>query len=533
MNKYIIPNDEQQRIIDDDNNIVVTAKPGSGKTFTIVQKIKKISRDLYDYQGVIAISFTRKASEELQSRCKKENIEKKGSFYGTIDNFYIYQIISPFAKHITRSNIKLEIISDKEIFNKYKGLEKIKEGITESVKEVLIKSLKDGYIFLDICGETADFILNNVIECKNYIKARYTHIFIDEYQDCGEIQNKIFIELINIGLVGVAVGDLDQAIYAFTNRYSKYLSELIINPNFNNYEITQNHRCHKSISNYSLKLLGINTKKEDDIRVFKVRINGSEKDIMHYIDNNINEIKKKYKVENNNEIAILCRSNNSVIQAHNYLNTKHKAFHENKLDRYNSYWARLYSELLKAYFNKDMYPINFVEKYFDEELNKKNFKKANMLVSKLFHINSTNLINNLNLFIDIAKLIYPNYENEEVNKVLIEILEHEEILFNYKPATEDEICIMTLHKSKGLEFKVVFHLDLYRWILPSEGDSVTSESLIQDLNLHYVGITRAKEACYLMQGTRRFRNRQNDYIDAIESEFLNKEGLSNLRININ
>ena len=33
------PTEEQQAILDCDGNIVVTAKPGSGKTYTVVEKI--------------------------------------------------------------------------------------------------------------------------------------------------------------------------------------------------------------------------------------------------------------------------------------------------------------------------------------------------------------------------------------------------------------------------------------------------------------------------------------------------------------
>ena len=148
MNKKVVTTDEQQLIIDEPGNIVITARPGSGKTFTIVEKIKLISNELLDYQGVIAISFTRKASEELQIRCKIMNIAKKCSFFGTIDKFYISQIICPFAKHITNSNKKLEVRDKIDNFPEYKGLEEIRNGITEETKKLLIQSLKDGNIFL-------------------------------------------------------------------------------------------------------------------------------------------------------------------------------------------------------------------------------------------------------------------------------------------------------------------------------------------------------------------------------------------------
>lgn len=64
------PTDEQKCIIRHEGNSVISAKPGSGKTYTLVEKIARELEPLPDYKGVIAISFTNKASEEIKSRCK-------------------------------------------------------------------------------------------------------------------------------------------------------------------------------------------------------------------------------------------------------------------------------------------------------------------------------------------------------------------------------------------------------------------------------------------------------------------------------
>lgn len=532
MIKKAVPTNEQQLIINESGNIVITARPGSGKTFTIVEKIKLISNELLDYQGVIAISFTKKASEELQIRCKRMNIPRKCSFFGTLDKFYISQIICPFAKHITNSNKKLEVRDKIDNYPEYKGLEEIGNGITDKIKKLLIQSLKEGHIFLEISGETAKFIFDMVDDCKLYIKSRYKYIFIDEYQDCGDIQHQIFLELVKLGLVGIAVGDLNQAIYAFSNRYSTYLASLMKNSDFKKFEITKNHRCHKSISNYSLKLLGINVENLEDKRVFKVSINGNEEQIAEAIDSKIDKIKEKYNVEKNSEIAILCRGNASAQQLDKYLQTSHKLFSENELDRYNAYWARLYSDLLISYFDDSIFSIDLVEKYIDEELNQNLFNKTYSLVNEIFNLKVEELYDNINLFFKVAELIYPDYENKEINDVLKGVLNNSDKLFCYKPAEDSQICIMTLHKSKGLEFKVVFHLDVYKYIMPNHGDWVTEEDVEQSLNLHYVGITRAKEVCYIMQASKRYRKKYDDYVDAIESPFLEIEGLDRLRNNI-
>ena len=58
------PTPIQRNIIQEEGNTVVLAMPGSGKTFVLSEKIRRIleSDVLKDYQGVIAISYTRKAS---------------------------------------------------------------------------------------------------------------------------------------------------------------------------------------------------------------------------------------------------------------------------------------------------------------------------------------------------------------------------------------------------------------------------------------------------------------------------------------
>ncbi len=50
--------EEQSHIIDsNDKYIVVSACPGSGKTYTLVKRLKKELNSIHDYQGIIACSF--------------------------------------------------------------------------------------------------------------------------------------------------------------------------------------------------------------------------------------------------------------------------------------------------------------------------------------------------------------------------------------------------------------------------------------------------------------------------------------------
>ena len=94
--------------------------------------------------------------------------------------------------------------------------------------------------------------------------------------------------------------------------------------------------------------------------------------------------------------------------------------------------------------------------------------------------------------------------------------------------------LMTLHKSKGLEFDLVFHLNLHEWILPNKkpinGDFYNCEypSWQQDLDLHYVGITRAKKACYLVINNQRL-GFKNKIVTGRDSEFLTLNGVDKYR----
>ena len=106
------------------------------------------------------------------------------------------------------------------------------------------------------------------------------------------------------------------------------------------------------------------------------------------------------------------------------------------------------------------------------------------------------------------------------------------LLQHYKPINENEVQIMTLHKSKGLEFELVYHLDLYDWIHPKRKFvrgcfDVIYDNWEQELNLHFVGITRAKNYCVLVTSSSRL-NRDYETKTGNPSQFFSLPGLDGL-----
>lgn len=73
-----------------------------------------------------------------------------------------------------------------------------------------------------------------------------------------------------------------------------------------------------------------------------------------------------------------------------------------------------------------------------------------------------------------------------------------------KESTEDRVCLMTLHNSKGLEFRVVFLVGMEEELFPHMNAKGSSEEIEEERRLCYVGMTRAKENLYLSASKIRF-----------------------------
>ena len=517
------PTQERQMIIDYPGNTVVTAKPGSGKTYTVVEKISKVLMTLPDYKGVIAISFTNKASDELKKRCNQKGISAKQSFFGTIDKFYISQIIIPFASHLTNSIAEYSVCSDIRNDSKYSMLVDFSIKPSRVQEVLLIAALSEGKIFLEKSGEIALYILRKVPGAIMYIRARFSHIFIDEYQDCGEIQHNIFLQLVNAGLVGIAVGDINQAIFGFAKRFPKYLIQLIGNSEFKHFELNKNHRCHPSISEYSLCLFDASKFVPEDKRVFLVNVQGGEIEIAQKIDKYLDSIKKKYGVAHNNKIAILCRGNGTIGLLDKVLQSPHKIFVDTALDKDTSDWGRLFRDVLVACFDNNVYAMDYADELFSEETEPEKYRKALHLCSEIFSCMPETISTVEDKFICLAKLLYPKGDSDNARELLHDVLFDDKMIQSYVPAADHEINIMTLHKSKGLEFNIVFHMDMYKYIISDDWGDI--DEVTQLLNLHYVGVTRAIDVCYIMNGSKRYRSKCNDFVPAYPSGFLNKPGL--------
>ncbi len=540
------PTKEQASIIYAIGHIVVIARPGSGKTFVLSEKIRLLIPLLKEYEGVIAISFTNKASLELKERTLKGGFDKKESFFGTIHKFYISEFILSFGKQIFGlpvNEIDFIDIKQSELDNDERNYLEFLEKNFDSSDATQIDDIQNifiqGKIYLNLVELFAIYIFNNSLSCREYLKAKYKYIIIDEFQDCGKEQFEIFMKLKDLGLTAIAVGDLDQSIYEFTGKSPEFLSSLNKNSEFKTFSLTRNHRCHPSIINYSLSLMSDNVEllETDSIRVYHRDISGNESNIAEWIDENIKKVIDSFGTKSLSDVAILTKVHRTAIAIDNTLKTPHRIHKQSSLEEHNYPVSQLFHNILKFTYNTKLTITETIEIFIAIDTIKlsvqKDLKNNFLMVKLLFDSKDPKYEDVKIVFEQIAKILVPNKNQEKSLQLLEQVLNDE--LDIYSVISNNEIQIMTLHKSKGLEFDIVFHLDLYEWILPNKQPGENNDfnnpiygSWNQDLNLHYVGVTRAKKACILCTSTQR-TNWKNQIKNGKASEFLSLNNLNSLR----
>ena len=522
------PTPEQQQIINESSNCVVIAKPGTGKTTTLAYKIRNILPLLPYYRGIIAISFTNKASLELEHRSLSTGIDRKNSFFGTIDKFFLMEVIFPFGERIfgkPQSDLEIVRLNSVDISNY--GEFNSEKSFDESID--FYKNLfQDGKVPLEIIGSLAIHVLEKSNACRRYLQARFSHIIVDEYQDCDLKQHELFLTMVGLGLVGIAVGDIDQSIFAFAKKSSKYLSALARDTRtFITFSLSTNHRSHLSIVNYATKLLS-NTylpKPVEEICVYEKCIDGSEIEIAQWISKTIAVFETKLKIPFRRNVGILFKSRRAGNLIYNNLSIPSKPIIDTPLDNDSSIWGAIFRNILYWVYSSEITKFDLVEQYLSIDYQRKTVCSALKILLTLEEIvkSGNEILEGRHCFEQLSLLLSPNARNNTSLLNLDTILSDSTLLSSFVPANDEEVQLLTLHKAKGLEFDLVLHLDLYEWILPQyNGDR------IQDLNLHYVGITRARKACVLCTSTKR-HNSNGEIVDANYSEFLLQNGLESLR----
>lgn len=220
----------------------------------------------------------------------------------------------------------------------------------------------------------------------------------------------------------------------------------------------------------------------------------------------------------------------------NNLDIPHRVIESTVLDADLNPRSRLYGLLLQFYYDAAMRFITITDEFLDyDELSVNERKRLKELEEDIRSVELEEMEDELpRLFKSVGDIILPEYDEGSSKEHLESVRSDGKMLDTYRPITGDEVVIMTLHKAKGLVFDIVYHLNMNQWELPmrkivnNDWNHPQYPTWEQDLDLHYVGVTRARKACFLITSAMR-HNGDGAIKNSAPSEFLALNGVEKLR----
>lgn len=235
----------REDIINTTGSVVVSASAGSGKTTIMIKKILDTIQKINDHRKVAAITFTVKATEEI----KRKAIDLGGNSEAIVmtnDSFIEFEIIRPFLKDAFGEEYRNDFIISYDKSTKFNSFEKGVE--TLKVNNILgtYWNIKRNFKF-----ELAKKIMEYSQAAREYFKAKYVMLFLDEYQDSDTDMHNLFMYIKNVLNIDLfIVGDIKQAIYLWRGA-QRNIFNLLESEGMAKFELITNFRSHPEIVNYA------------------------------------------------------------------------------------------------------------------------------------------------------------------------------------------------------------------------------------------------------------------------------------------
>lgn len=185
--------------IEKGEHFLLSGGAGSGKTYTLVEVIKRIY-DKTPKASVACITYTNVAAIEVRDRAPFENL-----WVSTIHDF-LWSTISPYQHNLKKCLI--ELVSYKKI-NSTLEVDELKRVLSE--KNIQYREwikLKEGIISHDEVITLAEHMFSKYSLLRKVVTDKYEFVFIDEYQDTFPNVIKIFLNIFKKMIIKVCLGYL-------------------------------------------------------------------------------------------------------------------------------------------------------------------------------------------------------------------------------------------------------------------------------------------------------------------------------------
>lgn len=484
-------NSQQQEAVDyEGGHLLIVAGPGTGKTHTITQKIFHLLQNGTAPENIVAMTFTRKAGEQLTHRLRKllKDAEKL-PFAGTFHSFCLQILREHFKSEI-------KIISQKEQKEILKSVGDDQNLYQKKLTELNVLDF-DG-----ILVKTLELIKNNT-QLKQNLHQKILYLFVDEYQDVNETQYQLIKELTGPNTKLCAIGDPDQAIYSFRGANLEHFLHFekdfpgtkILNLE-RNYRSTPNivecanaliehntQRVHKNLLSSKepgpqLSVIPAATPLSEAIWIAKEVVKLVGGTTMQEMDQKTgHEYETHYHFT---DIAVIYRTNHQG------------KLLETALKKEGLPYQRIAAT---SWFNEK--EIEAVIQHLTATLNAQNLAQIapvqnikNILGTSQAEKPHDNMLRLLNFATQ-----FDDLKGQEGLQTMIDELKLLQDQDAYDPRME-AVTLMSIHAAKGLEFPVVFIAGVEEGKLPYVSKERQTD-IEEERRLMYVGITRAKERLFL------------------------------------
>ena len=425
--------------------------------------------------------------------------------------------------------------------------------------------------FDDLLLKTVKLFEANPSVCEEYSK-KFDYIFVDEYQDVNDIQYKFIKAISHVHNNLTVVGDENQSIYAFRGanlenilnfeRDFKGAKVIYLNQNYRSTKSILDAANHLILNNpqkYKRELLA--TKADDEkVKCYNLMTGDDEAYKVLEIIEKLKDDGEKYS-----DIAILYRTNNQSrafedvfvrnsvpyeiiggirfydrkevkdvlaylkllnnpfdsVSFERIVNTPRRGVGPKTLGDLNEYrlvTGKDYFETLSDIgtksakkFGEDFIRIREVmndvplSELVDIVLEKSEYLKE-LKVSK--NPEDESRVQNVYEFLSYVK----EYEEKNPESELSEMLNEISLLSDIDQSKEeDKVVLMTVHSSKGLEFRNVFVVGLEEGLFPSRMSMEDEKDVEEERRLFYVALTRARDRLFLTSADSRMIYGQTIY----------------------
>ena len=256
---------QQRAITAPEAAIQVIAGPGTGKTYTLVQRIQHLIQVCgVSPAAITAVTFTNQAASEMRERLSAL-LGPQTAAQLTIGTFHAIclTLLEPkplLGEDETRALLG-ELVQDGNVRDVQRAISRVKCGA--SCEEAgVFPALVSAYQAALIKRNARD--LDDLLLDALSVDAAFPHLLVDEFQDINAVQRRLVQKWSAAGLAGggslFVIGDADQSIYGFRGASARCFDELKQEiPELVTIPLEQNYRCTPEVLSAALGVINHNS----------------------------------------------------------------------------------------------------------------------------------------------------------------------------------------------------------------------------------------------------------------------------------